>query len=288
MSGNETTFSKAFRRTVTRATAFALVAFLITAVCATHAFAQHSARKTFSSPEEAARSLFIAVKQDDDQEMTRILGAGKALIALEDEVQDKQERKQFIEKYREMHRLVREPDRTTVLYIGAENWPFPVPLVSSNGAWQFDPKTGMREVLYRRIGENETKAIEACHALADGNDKQAESSDGNDERPESSIRDLLRTRSDDSASQNKPVQSNGYYFRAIDSQNKAANGDVSKAPGFVAYPVEYRKSGVMTFIVSDDGRIYERDLGPKTRKLANSITRPKPSAGWQQVESDVQ
>ena len=87
--------------------------------------------------------------------MTEILGAGKELVSSDDDVQDKSERERFTRKYQEMHRLVREPDATTVLYIGAENWPFPIPLVSTDGAWSFDAKAGMEEVLFRRIGENE-------------------------------------------------------------------------------------------------------------------------------------
>jgi hypothetical protein len=110
--------------------------------------------------------------------MMKVLGAGKDLVSLEDEVENKQEREEFVNKYQEMHRLVREPDQTTVLYIGAENWPFPVPLVSRQGSWYFDSKTGMREVLYRRIGENETKAIEACHDLAETVRDQQTSKEG--------------------------------------------------------------------------------------------------------------
>ena len=83
-----------------------------------------------------------------------------------DEVEDKLERERFSQKYQEMHRLVREPDGTTVLYIGAENWPFPIPLVSKNGAWYFDSDTGKQEILFRTIGENETTAIQVCEEFA--------------------------------------------------------------------------------------------------------------------------
>ena len=121
--------------------------------------------KPFSSAEEASHALYLAVQSDNEEAMTTILGAGKELVSLDDKVQDKLERERFIRKYREMHRLVREPDATTVLYIGVENWPFPIPMVSENGVWHFDAKIGMEEVLFRRIGENEVTAIEACHAL---------------------------------------------------------------------------------------------------------------------------
>src|SRR5437879_1673646 len=120
------------------------------------ASAQTSEPKTFSSSAEASNALFQAVKNDDEQAVGAILGAGKEVTSSSDEVEDKLERERFSQKYQEMHRLVREPDGSTVLYIGAENWPFPIPLVSKNGAWFFDSKTGTQEIRLRRIGENET------------------------------------------------------------------------------------------------------------------------------------
>jgi hypothetical protein len=281
MNGKKTTFEKAFRGKVTATAAFATFALLV-AASAPLGFAQNPGPESFSSPEEASRALFLAVKQDDDQKMMRILGSGKALISLEDEVQDKREREEFVNKYREMHRLVHEPDRTTVLYIGAENWPFPVPIVSSNGAWHFDAKTGMREVLYRRIGENETRAIEACHALAEGGrENQSDAGDGSADNP---ISALLKASTDGSAKQTEPVQSHGYYFRILTGQKKNAPGQGKRGISYVAYPVEYRRSGVMTFIVSDDDVVYEKDLGPNTRTLAKTMTTYKPSTTWRQVE----
>ena len=101
-------------------------------------FAQASQPKTFSSPGEASNDLFEAVRNDDEQTLEAILGVGTEVTSSSDEVEDKLEREQFSQKYQEMHRLVREPDGSTVLYIGAENWPFPVPLVLKDGAWYFD------------------------------------------------------------------------------------------------------------------------------------------------------
>src|SRR6202022_1950771 len=125
--------------------------------------AQKSGPTTFSSPREASNALFQAVQNSDEETLERILGAGKEVTSSSDEIEDKLERERFSQKYQEMHRLVREPDGTTVLYIGAENWPFPIPLVSKNGAWYFDSDTGMQEILFRTIGENETTAIQVCH-----------------------------------------------------------------------------------------------------------------------------
>ena len=131
------------------------------------------------------------------------------------QVQDKLERERFTRKYQEMHRLVREPDATTVLYIGAENWPFPIPLVSTNGAWQFDAEAGMQEVLFRRIGENEVTAIQACHALvaAEKERKRATAI-----RSTQAIRALLVNAGDDGP----VVPFHGYYFRILANQGKSA------------------------------------------------------------------
>ncbi|MCU1306594.1 MAG: hypothetical protein JWN45_1289 [Acidobacteriaceae bacterium] len=282
MNRKTTTFGKPFRGRLTAMAASATFALLL-AGYAPLGFAQSPAPENFSSPEKAARALVAAVKADDEQTMMKILGAGKALVTLEDQAQNKQEREQFVNKYQEMHRLVLEPDRTSVLYIGAENWPFPVPLVASNGTWHFDARTGMREVLYRRIGENETKAIEACHALAQGEEEQQSNLRGG--AADNPVIALLQTSNDGPAKlQDKPVESDGYYFRVLRGANKSATDDGDTGVSFIAYPVEYRESGVMTFIVSDDDVVYQKDLGPTTGKLASTMTTFQPGSTWQKAE----
>src|SRR6266480_4759939 len=142
------------------------VSALLTLGYARLSFGQRSEPKTFSSPGEASNALFQAVKNEDEQALAAILGAGKEVTSSSDEVEDKLERERFGQKYQEMHRLVREPDGSTVLYIGAENWPFPIPLVSKNGVWYFDSDTGKQEILFRTIGENEAVAIQVCDTFA--------------------------------------------------------------------------------------------------------------------------
>src|SRR5882757_4818106 len=137
---------------------------LLILACVQSSFAQKSQPKTFSSPAEAAQALFQAVDSENEQAVEAIVGAGKEVTSSSDQVEDRLEREQFCRKYQEMHRLVREPDGSTVLYIGAENWPFPMPLVSKNGAWYFD--SGTQEILFRTVGENETTAIQVCHGVA--------------------------------------------------------------------------------------------------------------------------
>src|SRR6202162_3510019 len=136
-------------------------------------FAQEAKPKTFSSPAEASDALFQAAQKENEPALEAILGAGKEVTSSSDEVEDRLEREQLRQKYQEMHRLVQEPDGTTVLYIGAENWPFPVPLVSKNGEWYFDSKTGAQEILFRRIGENEATAIEVSEEVAMANNARA-------------------------------------------------------------------------------------------------------------------
>src|SRR5882724_11376730 len=133
--------------------------------------AQKSRPETFSSPWKATGALFQAVQNSDEEALERSLGAGKEVTSSSDEIEDKLEREQFSQKYQEMHRLVREPDGSTVLYIGAENWPFPIPLVSKNGVWFFDSDTGKEEILFRTVGENETTALQICHFLAQGKER---------------------------------------------------------------------------------------------------------------------
>src|SRR5919198_1153563 len=132
------------------------------------AAAQQPGQKTFSSPEDASHTFFMAVQGDDQQALVEIFGpAGKDIMSSGDAAEDANSRHQFVQKYQEMHRLAKEPDGTTTLYIGAENWPLPIPLVNQGGTWSFDTEAGKQEILFRRIGENELTAMRVCHELVD-------------------------------------------------------------------------------------------------------------------------
>ncbi len=224
---------------------------LVLAVYAPASRAEQSTQKTYPSPEEAAEALFKAVQARDEQALSQILGGDKELLSIDDADQDDFDRHRFLEKYQEMHRLAREPDGT-VLYLGAENWPFPIPLISKNGTWSFDAPSGKQEILFRRIGANESFAIDVCHALVRSTEGDAASSVGS------------------------PVPFHGYYFRALSARGKPAS--------FIAYPAEYRSSGVMTFVVDHSGVVYERDLGPRTAKVAKTMTRYKPDSNWHALQ----
>ncbi len=130
---------------------------------------QQQGQKTFSSPDEASNALVTAAQNNDEEAMVDVLGPdGKQIVSSGDETEDAQNRANFLRRYQEMHRLVKEPDGTIVLYIGAKDWPTPIPLVNKGSAWYFDTDAGKKEILFRRIGRNEISTV----ALADlGNRK---------------------------------------------------------------------------------------------------------------------
>jgi hypothetical protein len=272
--------------------------------------AQKSTQETFASAEEATRALFVAVQSDNQQALMQILGGGKELVSANDEIEDKIEREQFVGKYREMHRLVREPDGATVLYIGAENWPFPVPLMLKGGAWYFDSESGAQEILFRQIGENEATAIETCHALvraaASATAKSAETtnaasdvgsgigSDGGSENEHVSryAQTLVSTLESMASSEKESGAFHGYYFRILSGPLKSRAGAKGKGSSagrgskeaYVAYPAEYLSSGVMTFVITEDGVVYEKDLGHNTATLARKMTASVLTSSWRPAE----
>jgi hypothetical protein len=241
---------------------------------------QTSQPKTFSSPGEAGNALFQAVQNEDERSLEAILGAGKEVTSSSDEVEDKLEREQFGQKYKEMHRLVQEPDGSTVLYIGAENWPFPIPLVANNGEWHFDSDRGKQEILFRRIGENEAAAIEVCQEFVMAKNASAAKADSEDAitRYAESLATAAATSNDNKDS--NPVH--GYYFRIVTETNASegtSEGRTKKVLTLIAYPAEYQSSGVKTFVVTRKGIVFEKDLGPETKTLAPQM-KARTGSSW--------
>ena len=242
--------------------------------------AQESQPRTFSSPAEAAQALFQAVDSENEQAVEAIVGAGKEVTSSSDEVEDKLEREQFCKKYKEMHRLVREPDGSTVLYVGAENWPFPIPLVSKNGAWYFDSKTGTQEIKFRTIGENEATAIAVCEEFAMGkNEREAKAAS---EDPITQFAQSLFSASAANAGNKGSDPFHGYYFRVV-TENSASgvsgSGKRTKGLTLVAYPAEYQSSGVKTFVVTQRGVVFEKNLGPGTTTVAPQM-KARTGSNW--------
>ncbi|PYY08558.1 MAG: hypothetical protein DMG61_23810, partial [Acidobacteria bacterium] len=223
-------------------------------------FAQAAEPKTFSSPAEACKALVQAVQAGDEKILESILGVGKEITSSDDEAEDKLEREQFNQKFQEMHRLVREADGKTVLYIGAENWPFPIPLVSKNSVWYFDSDSGKQEILFRTIGEDEAAAIQVCEEFAMAKKQDTVKADSED--PITRFAEELVSAGAANTYNNDSNPFNGYYFRIVRSSAAGAS-DAKKARSLtlVAYPAEYRGSGVMTFVVSHHGIVHEKDLG---------------------------
>src|ERR1700731_794117 len=189
-------------------------------------FAQGVQPKTFSSPAEASSALFQAAQKEDEPALEAILGAGKEVTSSSDDVEDKLERERFSQKYQEMHRLVREPDGSTVLYIGAENWPFPIPLVSKNGAWYFDSETGTQEIKFRRVGENEATAIAVCEEFAMGkNERDAKAAS---EDPITQFAQSLFSASAANADNKDSDPFHGYYFRIVTGDSASGASGAGK------------------------------------------------------------
>ena len=305
-------FDKLYRATFFKAAIFAV---LVTACFLTPSLAQQFGQKTFPSPEDAGSALLAATQSNDEKAMLDVLGPeGKQIVSSGDEAEDAQSRANFVEKYREMHRLVQEPDGTTVLYIGARNWPTPIPLIDKDGSWFFDTEAGKQEILYRRIGRNELSAIRVCQELVaaqnefrSGHGDQYASkifSDPGqhnglywkpaDGEPQSPIGPLVAaavaqgyTRTQDGA----PTPYRGYYFRIVTRQGKKGpsgsrsymvNGKLTGGFAFLAYPAEYRSSGVKTFMVGPDGVVYEKDLGQKTNAVS-LMKEFNPDSSWQEA-----
>ena len=294
----------------------AAVVVLLMGCFSTRSLAQQVGQKTFSSAEEASHALVTAAQNNDEKTMLDILGPdGKQIVSSGDDAEDAESRANFVKRYEEMHRLVKEPDGTTSLYIGAENWPTPIPLVSKGNAWYFDTEAGKKEILYRRIGRNELSAIRVCQELvAAQKEYYAEhkeyaqkifSDEGQhnglywkavDSEPQSPIGPLVASavaKSFAKSQESAPTPYRGYYFHILGRQGKngpggaksyTVNGKMTEGFAFVAYPAEYRSSGVMTFVVTEDAVVYEKDFGKKTDVVGEVMKEYDPSSSWHKSE----
>ena len=246
-------------------------------LCVPGALAAQGHDKTFSSPQHASNALYVAVLSGDQDQLVAVLGGKKEIVSTDDNLNDQQERQTFAKKYQEMHRLVRRSDGAMILYIGADNWPFPVPIVSKNGRWFFDTDKGSKEILLRRVGANEITAIETCHALVEDGKTNAQSgSQGARGIHGSEDQGLLQYAHAVVSGQGETENPfDGYYFRKLDGSGGGSNG-----AAYLAFPAQYRSSGVMTFVVTSDDKVYEKDLGPKTENVAKDMKDWKLDKTW--------
>jgi hypothetical protein len=279
MNMNNRRFQRPSGRLQSTIAQFAMVALLITSG-ACLGLAQQSVQPTFPSAAVASQSLYQAVQSDNEQAIANILGGPTELTSSRDPGQDKVDRELFVQKYEEMHRVSGEPGGSVTLYIGAENWPFPIPLVKENGVWRFDSEAGQKEVLFRRIGENEFITIANCHEFfAAEKHYHAESStaDPTDSSPAS-----LAAKAATGSDSGDPVLFHGYYFRLLPTG--LTKGKTLGGFALIAYPAEYRSSGVMTFIVTNNDVVYEKDLGANTSSIASAMTVFHKDATWRETD----
>jgi hypothetical protein len=294
----------------------AAVAILLTGCFSAGSMAQQQGQKTFSSPGDASNALVTAAQSNDEKAMLDILGPdGKQIVSSGDETEDAHSRANFVKKYQEMHRLVKEPDGTTTLYIGAENWPTPIPIVNKGNLWYFDTAAGKKEILYRRIGRNELSAIRVCQELVAAEKEyysthteyaqKIYSDEGQhnglfwkaaDAEGKSPIGPLVAaafTKGHAASQDGAPSPYRGYYYQILMRQGKndpggaksyIVNGKMTGGVAFVAYPAEYRSSGVMTFVVNQNGVVYQKDLGKRTDVLAKAMQEYNLNSSWQKAE----
>jgi len=299
----------------------AVVVVLLTGCLATRSLAQQRGQKTFHSAEDASNALVAAAQSNDEKMMLEILGPdGKDIVSSGDEAEDAESRANFVQRYQEMHRLVKEPDGTTILYIGAKNWPTPIPLMNKGKLWYFDTAAGKKEILYRRIGRNEISAIRVCQELVaaqkeyySAQNKEYAQKIFSDEgqhnglywkaaegQPESPIGPLVAwavARENAKSVEGGPAPYRGYFFHVLTRQgatspggmkNYIVDGKMTEGFAFVAYPAEYRSSGVMTFIVDQDGVVYQKDLGNQSAVLARAMKEYTLNASWERAEEQTE
>jgi len=286
------------------------------------ASAQAADQKTFATPTAAVQALLKAAEDGNQDEILAVLGDdGKELVYSGDPVQDKAGMEAFVKAYKTKHAIVKQDEQTRILQVGESDWQMPIPLISDGGKWRFDTAAGKEELLYRRIGHNELGAIAACRGYIDAQKDYAAA--GHDGLPpgiyarklmsSSGKQDGLywETQEGEGASPAGPLLASasgegyaseglggksqpyhGYFYRILKAQGPAAKGGTKSylvddkltgGVGLVAFPAQYRVSGVMTFIINQNGVVYQKDLGEKTAEVAGSMTEYNPDRTWEKV-----
>ena len=278
--------------------------------------------RTFATPEDAVRALMEVVKAGKIDELLVMFGPdSRELVASSDAATGRRNREVFTAAVAEGWRLVDERDQVKTLVIGYEEWPFPVPLVKDAKGWRFDTAAGKEEVLARRIGRNELAVIQVCRAYVTAQRLYARA--GHDGKPmglyaksfrsdpgkqnglywpavrgqkRSPLGDLVAQAAEEGRSigqDGQPAPFHGYYFRILTAQGSAAaggakdylaGGEMSGGFAIVAWPAQYDATGIMTFIVNQDGIVREKDLGPGTNATVKTMTLYDPDSSWGAVQ----
>ncbi|MGC1458998.1 MAG: DUF2950 domain-containing protein [Steroidobacteraceae bacterium] len=293
-----------------------VVAFAASIAAATPLIGQQH----FATPELAVEALVAASRANSETRLLAILGPrGGELIHSGDAIADRRGRQDFVTAYDEAHRIERKGQEQAQLMVGEEQWPLPIPLVLAADAWHFDTAAGKEEILNRRIGRNELKVIEVCREYVKAQREYAAlkiggqsafaqkftSAGGHQDGlywpakpgdPQSPLGPLVAearasgyTARAGAGSRHRSNAFQGYYFRILTAQGAAASGGakrylvgsrMTRGFGLIAYPARFGDSGVMTFIVNQNGIVFERNLGPHTERLAAQITEFNPDATW--------
>ena len=312
-------------RSQNRLGALTAIALLGISVCFTGRAlaASGSLGEAFPSKEAATKALITAMRAENSVALLKILGpASKPIVISGDAVADHAVKARITSAYDQMHRYVTEDDGRVFLYLGADNWPMPIPLVERGSKWYFDTAYGKEEILARRVGRNELNAIQVCESIVQAQQQyQSQVQPGEDGKqfaqkflsdegkhnglfwktaagePPSPLGPLIVSASAEGytrGSQGKPTAYHGYIYKILKEQGSHApggarsymeNGKMTGGFAVLAYPASYRSSGVMTFIAGPDGALYQKDLGPETDRLAPSIKAYDPDSSWSRVPS---
>jgi DUF2950 family protein len=291
-------------------------ALVMLALPITSAYAQQA----FPSPEDAAAALAAAVKTGEKRAMLKVLGKdAEDIIASGDDVADAETRERFLSAYEGKHSIKAEGNKKATLILGADDFPFPIPLVNNREGWEFDSAAGRLEILYRRIGRNELDAIQTSLAFVDAENEYADkdrTGDGagvyaqrivstpgkkdglfwRDDRDESPLGELAAQAAAEGykAGAEGGAPYHGYYFRILKGQgpnapggamNYVVKGKMIGGFGLIAYPAEYGNSGVMTFMVNHAGTVYQKDLGERTAVIAKRTYLFDPDQTWKKVDA---
>jgi len=275
----------------------------------------------FHTPEEAAQELVRAARSQDVEEVHRILGReAEEIVSSGDDVADRQAREKFLNAYDEKNSLVAEADGSMTLQVGHDDWPMPIPIVEQRGSWRFDTRRGKDEILNRRIGRNELSIRQVCLAIVDAQREYVTKDHNGDgvleyaqkiisdpgqrnglywetgpQEPPSPLGPLVAEAAEEgygttSNQSGKRRPFHGYYFKLLKSQGPNApggsrdymvNGRLTEGFAVVAWPAEYDNSGVMTFLTSHHGIVYEQNLGRRTERIASSMSALDPDSGWE-------
>lgn len=276
----------------------------------------------FNSPDDAVSALVTALRVDDREALAKVLGPGsEKLVRSGDPVKDRQEAQRFLDAYAERHTLVAGGEDRMVLHVGSDDWPLPIPLVRRDGEWEFDSHQGAQEIVDRRIGRNEIAAIRFALAYVDaqrayfdlfkqvtGKGRYAMrlvSTDGNYDGlywppapgiPESPLGSLVESAIEEGypgqAEASKQIPYQGYYYRVLTAQGPNAPGGAKNnieddlltgGFGLIAWPAIFGASGIMTFVVNQDGVVFQKDLGPETNGRVAAIRTFDPGLDWARV-----